>query len=447
MAGMTDPRVSVFTASHEPTWLDDCHASLLRQTRTDWEWVVVLNQGARWVPPGEPDDRVRVLVLDQLNGVGACKSYATEQCVGEILVELDHDDLLAPTCLERVVDAFDANPRAAVVYSSFAIVDADLRSLPPQFGGWAGWATSEQTVQVLGRSRRLTVTHAMDASYPHNASLVWFAPNHARAFRRSAYEAAGGYDYRRRVCDDLDLLTRLYQQGPFVMVDEPLYLQRSHPAQTQLRPDLNAEIQDETWRLYDERLEDLALTWAARNGLAALDLGAAHAPHPGYAGVDLRPGPGVAYVGDVLEVLAELEDESVGVVRAVDFLEHVADRVALWNELWRVLAHGGLVLSDTPSTDGRGAWQDPTHVAGYNENAFWYFTDPAMQAYVPELVCRFQAARVVTRHPSEWHREHDVSYVQANLVAVHDGPRQGGENKWELVFDSKVTIRSEPVLE
>ena len=29
----------------------------------------------------------------------------------------------------------------------------------------------------------------------------------------------------------------------------------------------------------------------------------------------------------------------------------------------------------TPSTDGRGAFQDPTHVSFYNENSFWYFTD------------------------------------------------------------------------
>ena len=62
-------------------------------------------------------------------------------------------------------------------------------------------------------------------------------------------------------------------------------------------------------------------------------------------------------------------------IRAVDFLEHVPDKVALFNELYRLLAHGGMLLSLTPSTDGRGAFQDPTHVAYYNENSFWYFTD------------------------------------------------------------------------
>ena len=34
-----------------------------------------------------------------------------------------------------------------------------------------------------------------------------------------------------------------------------------------------------------------------------------------------------------------------------------------------------MLLSLTPSTDGRGAYQDPTHVAFYNENSFWYYTN------------------------------------------------------------------------
>jgi len=76
-------------------------------------------------------------------------------------------------------------------------------------------------------------------------------------------------------------------------------------------------------------------------------------------------------------------DGSVGCVRAFDFLEHVptcrdstcdhgADGMAgkcivgLMNELYRVLAPGGWIISCTPSTDGRGGFQDSTHVS------FWH---------------------------------------------------------------------------
>jgi SAM-dependent methyltransferase len=122
----------------------------------------------------------------------------------------------------------------------------------------------------------------------------------------------------------------------------------------------------------------------------------------------------------------DLPDSSVGVIRAVDFLEHIPDKIALFNELYRVLAHGGMLLSLTPSTDGRGAFQDPTHIAFYNENSFWYFTDQNFARFVPELKCRFQVSRLVTYFPDDWHREHNIPYVCANLIAIKEGPRQGG---------------------
>ena len=45
------PYVSVFTPSHRPTYLSEAFASLQRQSFPDWEWIVLLNRGARWVPP------------------------------------------------------------------------------------------------------------------------------------------------------------------------------------------------------------------------------------------------------------------------------------------------------------------------------------------------------------------------------------------------------------
>jgi hypothetical protein len=85
-----------------------------------------------------------------------------------------------------------------------------------------------------------------------------------------------------------------------------------------------------------------------------------------------------------------------------------------------------MLLTLTPSTDGRGAFQDPTHVAFYNENSFWYFTDQDYARFAPQLKCRFQVSRLATYYPSEWHEQCKISYVCANLIAIKEGPRQGG---------------------
>ena len=43
------------------------------------------------------------------------------------------------------------------------------------------------------------------------------------------------------------------------------------------------------------------------------------------------------------------------------------------NELWRVTQPGGLVEITVPTTDGAGAWQDPTHVSFWNRRSFLYY--------------------------------------------------------------------------
>lgn len=61
------PKFSVFTPSHRPRFLDECLSTLQAQTRSDWEWIVLLNNGARWRPE-HPDDRVRVEIADEIRG-------------------------------------------------------------------------------------------------------------------------------------------------------------------------------------------------------------------------------------------------------------------------------------------------------------------------------------------------------------------------------------------
>jgi len=283
-----------------------------------------------------------------------------------------------------------------------------------------GWMYRDETVD----GRTVLVSDAMEAT-PHNVSYIWYAPNHVRAFRRDLYEKVGGYDDTLTVADDHDLMCKLYQVTDFHHIRRCLYLQRIHRNNTQSEPETNARIQELTVQLYDRNVQLNALAWAKRRGLLALDLGAAHNKPEGYLGVDQYEQPGVDLVCDVSKGI-DLPDGSVGMIRAVDFLEHVPDKIAVFNELYRLRAPGGLLLTLTPSTDGRGAFQDPTHLAFYNENSFWYVTDQNHARFVPQITCRFQASRLVTYYPSEWHRMNNICYVSANLIAIKDGTRNGG---------------------
>ncbi|MGW5425863.1 glycosyltransferase [Streptomyces sp. NPDC004059] len=291
-------------------------------------------------------------IADDIKGVGAAKRRARELARGEILVELDHDDLLAKACLAELAKAFDAHPGVVFVYSNRPDHRATAKRDDSRFNESYGRQYSD--VRVDGR--KLLQVQSM-APTPHNVAYIWYAPNHVRAFRRTAYERVGGYDAARTVLDDQDLMCRLFHIGDFHHIERCLYLQRMHPENTQRDPEINAQIQRETVALYDKYIKANALAWTARRGLLAVDLGAAHRKPPGYLGVDQRPGKGVD-IAATLPGKLDLPDDSVGLMRAVDFLEHVPQKVPLINELYRLLAPGGMLLTMTPSSDGYGAYQD-----------------------------------------------------------------------------------------
>ena len=97
----------------------------------------------------------------------------------------------------------------------------------------------------------------------------------------------------------------------------------------------------------------------------------------GFINIDYRPETEPDLCVDVTEGLP-FDDNSVDVVRAMDFLEHIpiGKVVPLMDEIWRVLKPGGVLESITPSTDGRGAFQDPTHKSFWNANSWAYYSHP-----------------------------------------------------------------------
>jgi hypothetical protein len=54
-------------------------------------------------------------------------------------------------------------------------------------------------------------------------------------------------------------------------------------------------------------------------------------------------------------------------------IEHLPDKILTMNELWRVLKPGAKAGIAVPTTDGPGAWQDPTHVSFWNRRSFLYY--------------------------------------------------------------------------
>ena len=107
-----------------------------------------------------------------------------------------------------------------------------------------------------------------------------------------------------------------------------------------------------------------------------INLGSGYRNQEGYTNIDNRYECDPDIVCDITEGIP-YKDSTVHEVRAYDILEHIpiGKTSFVINEIWRVLVPDGLFKSMTPSTDGRGAFQDPTHVSFWNINSWLYYTD------------------------------------------------------------------------
>ena len=107
-----------------------------------------------------------------------------------------------------------------------------------------------------------------------------------------------------------------------------------------------------------------------------LNLGSGNRKKDGYVNIDIDDTCNPDLVLDITKGLL-CKDDSVDKVVAFDFLEHVpiGKTIFVVDEIWRVLKPGGVFVHFTPSTDGRGAFQDPTHVSFWNINSWLYYTD------------------------------------------------------------------------
>jgi hypothetical protein len=112
-----------------------------------------------------------------------------------------------------------------------------------------------------------------------------------------------------------------------------------------------------------------------------LDIGGGLASWPGHTNLDPVHGQGTfrRRIQDGIP----LRDATVESARCSHLMEHIpsgADRIAAFNEVWRVLEPGGTFEVIVPLFPCYGAIADPTHVSLWVEQSFWYFTGQMVAA-------------------------------------------------------------------
>lgn len=407
-------KLSVITPTNKGKYLTELYESLKDQTHTDWEWILYLNGGLRKDDlSSEITSDKRVIIYHDLatplsTNVGYLKLRAFGLGTGEALVEVDHDDVITPDCLAEIAKAFE-DPEIGFVYSDNAKLQDDF--IP--YGAEYGWTHK----QVEWKDKKYI---SMDSFEPsaNCMSLIWFAPDHVRAWRTSVYTKVGGHNPELSILDDQELMMRTYMITLFKYIPKTLYFYRIYGENTWL--ERNQQIQENTVKLMCEWQQRLAERDADLKGLRKIDIGGGLYPREGYESVDIKNGMIIAD----LNKKWPFEDGEIGVINASHVIEHLVDKHHTMSEIHRVLADMAWVFIDVPSTDGRGAFQDPTHVSYWNQNSFWYYTRKEQADFIYNKDIKFQDYLLDTFYPNDWHRENHIPITRTFLSAIKSDKRR-----------------------
>jgi len=235
------PRFSIFTPTYKTgERIRRTYQSLVNQTLTNWEWVVVDDSpdNETWnilTEIAKNDYRVKLHRILPLSGgnVGLAKHRAATLGSGDWLVELDHDDALTTECLEICNDAILTHPDAGFLYSDVCEMyeDGEMKHYDHDWlGNWYarhdnyfdfGYA-GHTWVNVDGKD---ILAHWYPDINPLSIRFNISMPDHVRMWERNLYNQIGGHNKNTPIADDLEILIRTFLNTRMIHVKKVLYFQ------------------------------------------------------------------------------------------------------------------------------------------------------------------------------------------------------------------------------
>jgi len=260
-------------------YFEKCYNSLRSQTINDWEWVLVddspepLNDIKTFIK-NQNDIRIKYYRICPTKGnIGLSKWRGNCMSTGKWLIELDHDDILLPWCLETISEAIKLYPNNKFIYSDNTTIDKNDNVTLCNYGKDYEWGLGYGHSYI---SKTPNGDIRTDWSGPVNCATIRHivgVPNHFRCWERNFYFEIGGHNQCMRIADDYELLVRSFLKTKFTHITACCYAQRFDGNNSQYKESKDSDNQGNihdiqrrvrlTTIYYDElihnRLEELGL--------------------------------------------------------------------------------------------------------------------------------------------------------------------------------------------
>jgi glycosyltransferase involved in cell wall biosynthesis len=235
------PKFSIFTPTYNTgERIYRTYESLKKQTLDDWEWVIVDDSpnDETWnilQEISKNDFRVKVHKVYPLSegNIGLVKHRATSLCLGEWLVELDHDDTLISTCLQELYNASLKYPNTGFMYSDVCELyeDGEMKTYDHDYSGnWYARPDNNFDFGYAGHTYveadgKTYINHHYPDINPLSIRFNISMPNHVRVWKKEVYDKIGGHNVNTPIADDYELIVRTFLNTEMVHVKKMLYLQ------------------------------------------------------------------------------------------------------------------------------------------------------------------------------------------------------------------------------
>lgn len=194
----------VMPAYNAEKYLDESILSILKQTYTDFEFIIV-NDGSTDGTTGILDYYAaldsRIIVVNQKNSgvTAALNAGIAVASNSKYIARMDADDISVRNRLEEEVTFLDLNKDYVVVGTDYNIINR--------------WGSVLRHVRVPYEDDDLRLMLCVGSPLAHGSVM----------FRKAAYQKVGGYRLGGRSAEDYDLWTRLANEGKLYVLPKTLF--------------------------------------------------------------------------------------------------------------------------------------------------------------------------------------------------------------------------------
>ncbi len=204
-----EPLVSVcIPAYNNAAYIKETIDSILGQTYSNLELVICDDRSKDdtvKVIEAIKDDRIKLFQNEKNLGMSGNWNHCLSKCSGEFIKLICADDMLAPDCLKKEVQALIDHPSAVLAESDTRLFD--LNGKPKGF------------------YKRYKTSGLTDGKKIARAGLFvknYFGAPLANTFRKSSLKKAGGFDSWYTYILDYDFWVKLACMGDVYIIHEPL---------------------------------------------------------------------------------------------------------------------------------------------------------------------------------------------------------------------------------